>query len=239
MLERILPCLEWMRVSDVECNPKLYAKSHGSSESHWHKVMDNLKAAVEIRERKGLDVILATHMLLFPYNVEYVVETTKMIKSLGLDYILIKSANQSIHNPQHNWERDSHKKFHHLLEEAKALEDKEFLVSVRSDQFEVQEECGPFKKNFEKCYGLEFETMVDSDGGVYPCLHFWRNPAYCYGNLHEKTFDEIWKGEHHRQVLDAIYNNFDLDNCHFGCKHMHINETLWELANPPMHVNFL
>jgi len=239
ILEKVLPNLEWLRVSDVELTPELYAKSHGSPQSHWHRVMKNLKTAVEIRERDGLDVVLATHMLLFPYNVESVVETTKMIKDIGVDYILIKSANQSIFNPDHRWPRDTHAKYRHLLEEAKSLEDREFLVSVRFDQFEVQEKEGPFKKNFEKCYGLEFETMVDADGGVYPCLHFWRNKDYCYGNLKEESFDQIWRSERRRRVLDEIYNHFDLNNCHFGCKQMHINSTLWELANPPMHVNFL
>jgi radical SAM protein with 4Fe4S-binding SPASM domain len=239
VLEKILPSLEWMRVSDVECSSELYAKSHGSPESHWHRVIKNLKIAVEIRERERLDTVLSAHMLLFPYNAKYVVETTKMIKDLGLDYILIKSANQSIHNPQHRWPLDTHKKASKFLEEAKKLEDREFKVSIRYDQFEVQQEGKPFKKSFKRCYGLEFETMVDADGGVYPCLHFWRTPDYCYGNLYERTFEEIWKGERRRQVLDKIYNHFDLDNCHFGCKHRHINETLWELANPPMHVNFL
>jgi len=239
MLKKILPCLEWLRISAVEYTPVLYAKSHGSPEAHWHKVIENLKIAVRIRQQEKLKTILAVHFLIFPYNVEYIVKTVKMVKDIGIDYILIKSANQSIHNPSHHWERDTHKRFIPLLKEAKDLETDEFKVSVRFDQFEVQEECGSFKKKFKKCYGLEFEAMIDADGGVYPCLHFWRDKDYCYGNLHEETFAEIWKGQRRRSVLNKIYNEFDLNNCHFGCKQMHINETLWELKNPPMHINFL
>lgn len=239
MLEEVVPCLEWMRVSDVECNPQLYAKAHGCGESQWYRVIENLKSAVEIREREGLDTVICTHLLLFPYNAEHVVETTQMVKDIGVDFILIKSANQSTHNPEHNWERDTHIKFRQQLEEAKKLEDKEFKVSVRLDQFEIQEEKGAFPKNFDKCYGMEFETMVDADGGIYPCLNFWRDPDRRYGNLNEQTFEEIWESERRRQVQDKIYNHYDLCNCHFGCKQMHINEELCKLADEPMHVNFL
>ncbi len=238
ILEKTLASLEWLRVSGMESTPELYARSHGSPESHWEKVVANLKAAVDIRRQQRLETVLAAHILLFPYNIERLVDSVKMIRDWGLDYVLIKAANQSIHNPQHKWPRDTHKKFGKVLEEAKRLETKEFLVSVRTDQFEVQELCGPFKRNYQRCYGLEFETMIDSYAGVYPCLHFWRNADYCYGNLHEHTFEEIWRSERRREVLKRIYEAYDLSECYFGCKHMHINESLWELTNPPMHDNF-
>ncbi len=239
ILEKVLPSIEWLRISAIELTPDLYAKSHGSPRSHYEKVIHNIKKAVEIRNRKNLPTIIAVHTLLFPYNVEYLVETVKMVKELGVDYILVKSANQSIHNPDHQWDRDTHKKYHHLLVEAKNQETKEFKVSVRLDQFEIQENCGGFKKDFECCYGIEFETMIDADGGVYPCLHFWRNPDYLYGNLYEQSFEEIWKGKKRIEINEKIYKTHNLSQCHFGCKHMHINKSLWELANPPMHVNFL
>ncbi len=239
VLEKVLPNLEWLRVSAVELTPALYARSHGSPESHWHKVIENLQNAVEIRRRLNLDVVLATHMLLFPYNVTSVVETAKMVKELGVDYILIKSANQSLHTPEHQWPRDTHLKFGHLLQEAKKLEDDSFKVSVRLDQFRMQEQDGSFKKGYGKCYGLAFEALIDADASVYPCLHFWRNKEYAYGDLHVESFEEIWKGRRRQQVLDRIYHEFNIEDCHFGCKTSHINETLWELANPPMHMNFL
>ena len=156
-----------------------------------------------------------------------------------MDYLLVKPANQSSHNPEHAWDRDTHLKHRAALEKAESLQTSEFLVSVRWDQFEAQKECGPFTKEYRACYGMEFETMVDSDAKVYPCLHFWRDERYCLGDLREKSFKEIWTSEHRRKTLDRIYAKCNLDECHFGCKHHHINRALWKLANPPMHKNFL
>lgn len=239
ILEKILSALSWLRVSAIECNAELYAKSHGCSAAHFKQVINNLKAAVEIRNRDGLDTVIATHFIPFPYNAEYAVETAKMCKEIGVDYLLVKCANQSVHNPTHRWEKDTYIKYRKSFEEVAKLQNEQFLVSVRWDQFESQKDYGPFKKSYKSCYGMEFETMIDSDSRVYPCLNFWRNQRFCLGDLNEMSFQEIWKSEQRRRVLDDIYQKFDLNQCYFECKHHHINTTLWELANPPMHKNFL
>lgn len=239
VLDKILPCLSWLRVSAIECNPKLYVKTHRCPESHWEMVIEALKSAVKIRNRDGLDTVIGVHFIPFDYNAKYVLDTAKMCKEIGIDYILVKTANQSIHNPEHIWRRDIYIRYREAFEKTAKLQSKEFVVRIRWDQFDVQKECGPFKKNYKACYGMEFETMIDSDAKVYPCLHFWRDKRYCLGDLRKKSFEEIWKSKHRRKVLNDIYSNFNLNKCHFLCKHHHINTDLWELANPPIHKNFL
>lgn len=240
ILEKVMPCLSWIRISAIENDPKRYAKTHRCAESHWNNLMENLSAAIEIRNRDRLDTVISAHFLPFSYNAKYVVETTQMCKNIGLDYLLIKSPNRSdMHTPFAEWSRSTFDEYNELLKEAAQLQTPEFLVSVRFDQYELQKECGAFPKRFKKCYGVEFEIMLDADGCLYPCLQHWRNPRYCLGDLTKASFEEIWRSDHKRKVLEDFYQNMNLDECQFGCKQHHINETLWELANPPMHKNFL
>lgn len=237
--EKVLPNLSWMRVSAIESAPDRYAKSHGCDEKQWHQLIDNLNYAVKMRNKNNYDVVLSCHFITFDYNTEYLFDTVKMCKDIGLDYVQVKPAFISLHNNDHSWERDTYLRYRDQFEKCLTLQDKDFLVSLRMDQFDSQKDCGSFPKDYKKCYGLEFETMIDSDACVYPCLNFWRDEKYCIGNLNEMSFEEIWKSDRRWEVLELIYLNYDLDKCHFGCKHRHINSDLWKLANPPMHVNFL
>lgn len=239
--ERLLPCLEWVRISDVEPTAELYAKSHVVPERQWYSVIENLNAMVELRNRNQLSTIIGATLVLFPYNAPHVVEAVKMVRDIGVDFMHVKPAQQSLHNPEHNWPRDTHNAFREGLEEAKTLGTPDFRVSVRyDDQFDLQEKDGGFVKNFKHCWGLEFEAMIDADGGVYPCLQFWRDPEFCYGNLKEQSFDEIWRSDRRRQVRDKIFYEYDFVNlCRCVCKQSHVSEELQHLVDPPMHVNFL
>ncbi len=237
--EQILHLLSWVRISAIEANPKLYSRTHGVDESHWHSVVKNLESAVKILGKDRGETVIATHFVAFDYNLPYVYDAVKLCKNIGLDYIQIKPAFISLHNPEHQWDPNNYLKFKDVLDKAKELQDDNFLVDVRMDQFQTQKAECAFPKDFEACYGMEFEIMIDSDACIYPCLNFWRDKEYSLGDLSKNSFEEIWKGKERQKVLNRIYETYDLNKCHFGCKHRHINSTLWKLANPPMHVNFL
>ena len=240
-LTKILPYMEWIRFSSMEANSELYAKSHQTPERHFDVVTKNMCKAVELRKTLNPEVILSSMFLPFEYNTPYVVDVTKLMKEIGIDIFLIKSPNlDSSKTPDHIWPRDTFKNYSKLLHEAKALEDEEFIVDVRFDQFELQKNEGPFKKNYASCYGMKFETMIDADCKVYPCLSFWRNEEFCLGDLTKNSFEEIWSSKKCQKKLNDIWDNYDPRNkCTFGCKQHWINESLWELKNPPMHKNFL
>lgn len=240
VLEKTLPSLSWIRVSAIERTAELYARSHGCPEHHFDKVVANLKAAVRIRNRDKLETIISCHFLPFAYNVDTLVDTVKMCRDeIGVDYILIKQPNMGLHIPDKQWPADIFARAHGILEEVAKLEDTRFRVAIRWDQAEIQQQSAPFAKSYKNCQGMLFETMVDADAKVYPCLNFWRDSRYCLGDLNQMSFAELWASDHRKQVMNKLWEGYNLDNCHFGCKQHHINEALWSLANPPMHVSFL
>jgi GTP 3',8-cyclase len=240
-IDTALSSLSWVRVSSLEANRELYAKTHGCSENQYDKLIDNLKYAVEYRNKHNLSTVIAGMIMAFPYNADHMYDTVKLCKDIGLDYVMIRSAQMSLNNPEHNWDRKLHKDQREIFEKAESLQDDKFRVSMRWDQFEyVERGHKNLSQPFDKCYGLEFETMIDADARVYPCFIFWRNPEYCIGDLNKNTFEEIWKSKRRYEVLRKIYYEWDLKECALtNCKQCHINEDLWKLKNPPMHKNFL
>ena len=236
VIEKILPCISWVRISSIECKPDLYARTHGCEEWHWQKVISNLKAAVEFRNRNKLDVVIGAQFIVFEYNAPYIIDTLRMCRDeIGVDSILVKTAGVSPHNPTHNWTNDSHIKYAKLFKEAEELKRDDFVISMRP----ADTHGTSFTKDYEACYSMYFETQIDANAKVYPCPFFWRNEDYCLGDLSKMSFEELWKSEQRKNVIDRIHQEWDLDNCTFKCKNHYINGPLWELANPPMHKNFL
>jgi len=115
VLEKAMPCLSWLRVSGIECDGDLYVKTHVCPEGHFKRVIDGLRTAVRIRNRDHLETVIAVHFLPFPYNASRVLDTVKMVKEMGIDYILIKSAEIGLHTPNHVWPRDTHEQYRGLL----------------------------------------------------------------------------------------------------------------------------
>ena len=241
-VDTALSSLSWVRVSALESDRETYAKTHQCNPRQYDVLVKNLKYAVEYRDENNLDTVVAGMVMAFPYNAEMVYDTVKMYKDIGLNYVMIRAAQLSLNNEHHDWDRKTHKKYIKQFKAAEGLEDENFQVSMRWDQFEMVERGHKdLKQPFEKCYGLEFETMIDADACVYPCFIHWRDPEYCIGNLHENSFDEIWRSKRRYDVLNNIYENWDLKKCALtNCKQSHINKDLWELKDsPPMHKNFL
>jgi len=236
---KIMPHLDWIRISALASTPEAYAKTHVCPEPHWNRAIENIKRCVDVRNSTGIETVIGASFVVSVESANDVYDTTSMLKDLGVDFVLIKPAQILSHNESHEWKKDVYKEFDDLLSKSEALQSDEFLVSFRRDQFGVQENQGAFKKAFDKCHGLTFEAMVDADYGVYPCLQFWRNEEYCYGNLKENSFEEIWRSDRRKEVQDRILNDYDLDQCTCSCKQSHVNKELCKISNPPMHVNFL
>lgn len=66
--DNCLSSISWYRVSAIESNAELYSKTHGCSESQYHRLIRNLEYAVKLRERDKLETVLAASFIPFRYN---------------------------------------------------------------------------------------------------------------------------------------------------------------------------
>ena len=81
-------------------------------------------------------------------------------------------------------------------------------------------------------------THIDAKGNVWPCINFVGKKEYCYGNLYNESFEQIWNGEQRKRVT-AIFEKCDINTiCRDACRLDEINKYLYQLKKPGEHVNF-
>jgi cyclic pyranopterin phosphate synthase len=241
VLEKVEPCLSFLRVSALAHNAELYAKLHCSGEEHFHSVVKALEQAVKIRDRDNLDTVIIATFIVFDFTAPYIADTARLLKDIGVSVFKAWPSVVMGYNEHHNWQRDS---FHHIYQdkfaEAKSLEDENFKVFLNEAILDDFMNIQPPIRTYTKCLGVEFETHIDADGKIYPCQRCWRDQRYCLGDLKEKSFSQIWLSEERREALRRFYEEIKADKCEvFCCKQHSINKYLYEMANPPLHSNVI
>ena len=241
--EKTLGDLTWIRFSVYGASKKVYDFVHRGGNEDWEKVNANIKKAVEIKQRNGYKTTIGAVMLVLPENGREIADLARKCREYGFDYLAIKPASQ---NPKNELDipRDLDEKFSDEIKEAEGYSSSDFHVVVRRDLFEFERSLAGLKdrrvaKSYKKCLGLPFISCIDADGNVYACNGFWRSKKFLYGSLYEKSFNEIWEGPLRKEVMAFVQNELDLAECEPFCRHNSINTFLWNLYNPPSHINFV
>ena len=74
---------------------------------------------------------------------------------------------------------------------------------------------------------------------MWGCSAYLGDERFLYGNINESSFKEIWGGEKRKKSLEWVENKLDAGQCRVNCRMDEINRYLWDLKNPPEHVNFI
>jgi GTP 3',8-cyclase len=225
--------LTFLRLSVNGCSEKSYPVIHGCSEKDWGKINKIIEKLVSYKKKNKSRCTIGIYTLLMEENLRELEAWVSRLKKIGVDYIIIKP-------PEVNLDKKRLVKlvnkndYKEILNKIKDMSTPDFSVEVRWDLF-----ASGCVKNYKLCLGLPFMCAVDADGFVYTCNWFWKNKDFRYGNLYEKTFKEIWEGKRRIDTVKWISSDsFDLSKCGL-CRQNSINNFLWELANPPDHVNFI
>ena len=71
------------------------------------------------------------------------------------------------------------------------------------------------------------------------CVAHIGTEKFCYGNIYENTFEEIWEGTGRQKIMQRL-NELDINKvCREACRLDEINKYLDELKHPGEHVNFI
>jgi radical SAM protein with 4Fe4S-binding SPASM domain len=233
MSQAILPHLTWARFTFQAGTPELYRQIHKGGPRDYERAVANVSEAVRIKREGKLAVTLGIQQILINENYRDVLNTAKLAKELGVDYYVVKRFSK---HPKNDYDvpEDLYKKSLDLFEECQKLSDERFQVIVRWKNF--TEDCN---RTYRKCIGIPFITQILADGGVYPCSQFFKDPGFCFGNLHEKSFKEIIFGDQAQAVAKKIENEVDVTQCISYCRHHSTNMFLSKLQEEPEHVNFI
>jgi radical SAM protein with 4Fe4S-binding SPASM domain len=233
MSQAILPHLVWARFTFQASTPSLYQSIHKGHSSDFDRATKNVQDAVKVKRDSKSTVTLGTQQILINENYRNIYETAKLSKELGVDYYVVKRfskhPNNSYDVSENLWQESEDE-----LKRAEELSDEKFKVIVRWNNF--KNDCN---RIYKKCIGTPFITQILADGKIYPCSQFFKDPEFCYGDLHFQTFEEIFTSGRVEEVTKKIEREVNVKNCISYCRHHSTNQFLWKIYEEPQHANFI
>ena len=231
--EECLHAFTWIRFSVAAIHEDTYAKIHRGKDGDLQRVLENIAYAVEWKKKNHLSTTLGVQCLLIQENKDEIIDMAKELQKIGVDYFTIKPYSQ--HTQSTNHMEVNYEELLALENDVRQCETEDFKIYYRANAMKKMKK----EKCYDNCYGLPFMTHIDAKGNVWPCINFIGKQEFCYGNLYEQSFEEIWHSEQKRKVI-SIFENTDINRiCREACRLDEINKYLYQLKNPGAHVNFI
>lgn len=236
MADSILKSLSWIKVSINGATKETYKKIHRANPDDFDRVMKNIAYVVKLKRQKRYKCVLGMQLLLLPENSGEVLDLAERARDLGIDYLVIKPYSHHPFSKNNKYQHIKYKKYLYLKDKLEPFNNKVFSVVFRINTMKKWDEG---RRSYEHCYGLPFWTYVDAGGNLWGCSAYLEDKRFLYGNIYKNTFKEIWESSKRKSLLGIIEKGLDLKNCRVNCRMDEINRYLWELKNPPEHVNFI
>jgi radical SAM protein with 4Fe4S-binding SPASM domain len=233
--EGILDKLSWIRVSLNAASNRTYTRIHCLPERYLSVVLDNVRESVILKRKNKLNVTISFQYLLIQENYAEVFDFIRRVKDIGVDYVAIKPYCPHPRSHSSSSSLFSEKKLLMLSDQFKKASSHDFKVIFRMQGFKKSLEN---KAPYKQCLGLPFFAEITTNGDVYPCNSFIGNKDFCFGNIVQQPFQQIWEGTRRRQIMEKI-SQCGLRHCRKGCRLDEINRYLWDLKHPSSHINFI
>ena len=233
-----LPLVSWMKVSINAGTASTYAKIHRTKEKDFQAVIDNLKKAVAAKRANNLDCVIGAQSLLLPENADEMGMLAKLCRDeIGLDYLVVKPYSQHLFSETHQYEDVDYTPHLEMAKQLETYNTKEFNVVFRGHAMRKYTQSD----RYEKCHATPFLWgYIMADGSVYGCSAYLLDKRFEYGNINEKSFEEIWGGERRRRNFDYVRHELDIKDCRRNCRMDEVNRYLHAmLENNIPHVNFI
>jgi radical SAM protein with 4Fe4S-binding SPASM domain len=214
LLDSLAHAAHFVRVSFEAGNEQLYNQLHRpkSVDYSFPVVVRNIQSLVEASKTSLYNFDVGISFLLCPENLTSIVETAKLVKSIGVNYFQVKPEVLKPGKAQ-KVTKDLLAAAEKEFAEVRELEDDLFKPYILMDKL-TEIATTKYVRNYSTCLGHFMAVKIAANGKVYLCAEHAGEPAYELGDLYEQTFSDIWNGPQRR----AVIANIDLENCQWGCK---------------------
>lgn len=234
--EKILGSCEWIKIGIDGSTNKTYAGIHRCGENDFDRVIENISYAVKLKRREGYSCTLGAQLLLLPENYLEVTALAKLMRDIGMDYLIVKPYSQHPQSETEAYRSVKYSDYEYLADELAKLNTDDFSVIFRKNAMKKWDRKD---RDYCNCLALPFWSYVDAGGNVWGCSVYLGDDRFLYGNIYERPFKEIWESEKRMQSLRWAEEELDVSGCRVNCRMDEVNRYLWKLKNPPEHVNFI
>lgn len=223
-LERLLPCLSYLRFHFGAGTREGYAKIMGLRPHWFDQVTRNIKDAMAIKRERNLPVNINMQMVLMPQDKDEILPLARLAKEIRPDYLIIKHCADN-KDGELGVDYTDYPALFPLLKEAESLSDDTFKVVVKWSRMDGV-------RTYSKCYGPPFLLQVSGSGLVAPCgfLFNEKHKKFHIGNICDTRFKDIWASERYWQVMQYLASD-DFDprsRCGPNCLQHNTNTFLFD-----------
>ena len=238
----LLANMSWIRFNLSAGTPEGFNRVHQSKEKNFHALIDKIRALVQIKKQYGYQCTLGLQMVLIPECFDEVIAEAKLGAELGVDYFVIKQCSDSEYK-EIGIDYADYMKISDALLEAESYSNENYVVQVKWNKIGAAKETELYKNGYRKydvCYGTPFLLQISGNGKIYPCGPFFNKERFYIGDLHGDSFYDLVQSDHYWKVHEDISNSVDVHkDCAIGCRQDYVNKFLWDVKNPPEHINFI
>ena len=202
-VDAILPYMTWIRFTVAAGRPESYAKIMYKGPEHtevFDKAMRNIKYAVDLKKKLGLQVTLGIQMVLMPQLKDEIIPFAQLGLDLGVDYAVIKHCSDDEQGTL-GIDYSQYEALHPLLEQAEAMSNYQTKIIVKWNKIKDGD-----KPSYKRFYGPQFLLQISGSGLVAPSGMFF-NARYSklhIGNFTEERFKDIFKSENYWRAMNYL-----------------------------------
>lgn len=248
VLERILPYLSYLRFNFSAGDMNRYKQIMGLKERDYWQVIQNVKDAMEIKRRNGLDITINMQMVTMPEFRDQIMPLARLAKEIRPDYLIYKHCADNADGKL----GVDYRKYDALFDtfhEAEAMSDEEFRVVVKWSRIEDEG-----KRHYSRCFGPPLITQLSGNGLIAPCgfLFGEKYKAFHIGNITKTRFRDIFASDRYWEVMNYLASEFfnPQKRCGPNCLQHNTNDWLFKYKNgevafpassaaSPTHLEFL
>jgi sulfatase maturation enzyme AslB (radical SAM superfamily) len=232
----------FIRINLSAAEPASFQKIHQAKTDTFNIIVEKIQNLARLKKENKFSCTIGIQMVLIPENFNQVLKLSRLGKKIGVDYLQIKQCSDTEYKEIGVNPRDYIAVIDDL-KKAEGLSTDSYTVKVKWNKINILNETEIYKKGFRRydiCYGTPFLGQISGNGKVYPCGPFFGKERFYMGDIHKESYYDIVKGDRYWKVQQDIIDNVDVHyDCTVGCRQDYINKFLWDLKNPPEHVNFI
>jgi len=226
ILERILPCLSYLRFNFSAGEKQRYSEIMGLRQHFFDVVLQNIKDGMEIIRRDGLQTSLNMQLVLHPRDGDQIIPFARLAKEIRPVYAVIKHCSDS-DDGSIGVDYDKYPGMHEDLQAAEAMSDETFKLVVKWDKIQTG-----WNRKYSRCYGPNFIMQISGSGLVTVCgMKFnEKHKALHIGSITRQRFKDLWLSPRWQEVMDYIGSEHFDPRCRCGslCLQHETNNWLWD-----------
>lgn len=227
----------WIKASINAGTAKSYAEIHQTQAKDFHRVIENLRRSIKVREENNYACTIGGQILLIPDNADEVTQLAKILRDIGVDYLVVKPYTQSLYGESRQYNGLQYNEYHQLADDLAAIETNSFRIVYRR---ETMDKLNEKRRPYSLCRATPFFwAYIMANGDLYSCSAYLQDDRFKIGNIIDHSFRALWESDKRQAMFHYVAQELDISQCRVNCRMDSINRYLETFDRPDPHVNFI